>query len=55
MHIARRIFFPLTQKLLLFNIFKDNSTGCHQFLALKHHFGRLIFKDDRKVCTVDSG
>lgn len=52
MHTARRIFFPLTQKLLLLNIFIDNSTDCHQFLALKQHFGGLIFKDDRKVGTV---
>ena len=52
MHTARGIFFSLTQKLLLFNIFIDNSTDSHQFLALKQHFGRLIFKDDRKVGTV---
>jgi hypothetical protein len=25
---------------------------CHQFLALKQHFGGLIFKDDSKVGTV---
>ena len=24
---------------------------CHHFLALKQHFGGLIFKDDRKVST----
>jgi hypothetical protein len=52
MYTAHGIFFPLTQKLIMFNIFIDNSTNCHQNLALKQHFGGLIFKDDRKVGTV---
>jgi hypothetical protein len=51
MYTAHETFLPLTQKLILFNIFTGNSTDCHQNLALKQDFGSLIFKDDRKLST----
>jgi hypothetical protein len=51
MYTAHGTFLTLTQKLILFNIFTDNSTDYHQNLELKQHFGGPIFKDDRKLST----